>query len=237
MKNKLSNNRIIKNLISLRKDLFIIFIISMFTILLIDFWLINIPELFTGGEKLGQIIYKLCFAYISAFIFYFLVIHLKNQKDKENLNDYISKNLALVIGQGKSLISSLARASNITLLGSYPTNNELNNICNVINPNANAPLFLHNVNSNANWLQYFDYYKSRSNEATRKILSKLQFIDSVLVNKLAVIEDCSHFRDVSMFAHIKISNTNLTAFIQSLKNYFELIEDLENYYKQHFNNI
>lgn len=220
----------IKSIRSLRRDLLIIFLISILTIVLIDFWFINIPVLFKGGEKIGQIVYKLCFSYISAFIFYFLVVHLKNQKDKENLYSYISINTLKVIGQAKAVINESARSSNITLKGSYPDSLELKSICNAINPNSNSPLVLGRIGNYANWMQYFYYYKRRSNEATNKVLSKVQFLDSVLVHKLAKIEDCTHFDEITMFVNIPIQNTDLSAFESGLSEYFDLIIDLERYY-------
>lgn len=221
---------IIKSIRSLRTDLLVIFLSSIFTIFLIDFWLINIPELFKGGAKLGQIIYKLCFAYISAFIFYFLVVHLKNQKDKENLYGYISNNTSMVIGQAKALIDSLATNSGIKLKGAYPDTLELQSICRTINPNSKAPLVLGRIGNYATWMQYFDYYKRRSNEASNKVLSKVQFIESELVKKLAEIEDCSHFKEITMFANLSLGNTDLSAFEPSFAQYFKLISDLETYY-------
>lgn len=127
---------------SVRKDLGLIFIIALLTICVIDFLLIDIPELFNGGYKLGQIIYKLCLSYISAFIFYFLVVHIKQQKDKENLYSYVAKKVYMVIGSAWGLIAEISKASNITLAEKYPTKVELDIICKAINPNANAPLLL-----------------------------------------------------------------------------------------------
>ena len=229
---KILNLRMIKNIRSLRRDLLIIFLICVITIFLIDFWLINIPELFKGGEKLGQIVYKLSFSYISAFVFYFLVVHLKNQKDKENLYSYISSNTLMIIRQAKALINETARSANIQLKATYPDSLELQSICKAINPNSNAPLILGRLGNYANWMQYFDYYKRRSNEASNKVLSKVQFLDSALVHKLAEIEDCNHFKDITMFANISIQNTDLLAFAPSLAKYFELIIDLEKYYEE-----
>jgi len=229
---KTPNRIIIKSIRSLRSDLLAIFLISFFSIVLIDFWLIDIPELFNGGEKLGRIVYKLCFAYISAFIFYFLVVHLKSQKDKENLYSYISSNTSMVIGQAKALINSFVNSSNMKLKGAYPDSIELQSICKTINPNSKAPLILGRIGNNATWMQYLDYFKRRSNEASNKVLSKVLFIDSELVQKLAEIEDCNHFKEITMFVNIPIQNTDLSAFEPSIAQYFNLISDLEKYYEE-----
>lgn len=229
IRNKLS--RAIKSTISLRLDLVIIFGSAVLSIVLIDFWLINIPELFNGGAKLGQIIYNLSFAYVTAFIFYFLVVHLKNQKDKENVYNYISSKTQMVIGQAKGLIDSFANSANVTVVNDYPNSTELHSICLAIKPNSNSPLVIGAPGNYANWIQYFEYYKNRSNDATDKILSKLQYLDSELVIKLAKIEDCSHFHNISYY-NVPVGNTNLTAFESMISDYFHLVKDLEKYYKK-----
>jgi hypothetical protein len=232
MNEQIIKSRFIKNVRSLRRDISIVFLISFSSILLINFWLINIPELFKGGEKLGQIVYGLSFAYVSAFIFYFLVVHIKNQNDKENLYSYISEKTRTVIAQAKSLISESAKIAKIELKDSYPDESELKTICEAINIYSNAPCVTYDRGIvYLEWMQYFDLFRTRSNDATNKILSKLQFLDSELVYKVAKIEDCSFFVQISLYHSIPLNrDVNLTVFEYSLSQYFDLVKDLEIYY-------
>lgn len=204
---------------------------AILTICLIDFWLINIPELFKGAFELGQIIYKLSMSYTSAFIFYFLVVHVKQQKDKENLYSYVAQKVYMVIGCAWGIISEISKASNLTLKEKYPSKEELDIICKSINPNGNAPLLLGPIGNNyANWIQYFDYSKNRSNNATEKVFKKMPFLETELVHILAKIEDNSHFMSVRNLANsMPIRNQDITAFQSSLSDYFELIKVLEKY--------
>ncbi|MFA7116600.1 MAG: hypothetical protein WC140_05140 [Bacteroidales bacterium] len=224
------NSKFVKNIKTLRLDLVMIFIVAILSIFIIDFWLIDIPELFCGGAKILQILFRLCFAYVSAFVFYFLVVHLKNQKDKENLYSYISIKTIMIISQTKALSKEIAKTAGVTLKGNYPDKIELNYICKSINPNSNAPLLLGNSDKNANWIQYFDYCKRQNNKVIDKILSKMQFVDSELVNQLAKIEDCISF-NVSMSPR-HIGNKDLISFESLLEKYFELVKDLEKYYNK-----
>lgn len=215
---------------SIKKDLGFLFIGAILTICLIDFWLIDIPERFKGGFKFGQIIYKLSMSYTSAFIFYFLVVHIKQQKDKENLYSYVAKKVYIVIGSAWGLISEISRASNITLAAKYPSKEELDVICKSINPNANAPLLLGRSGNYANWIQYLDYSKKRSNDATEKIFKKMPFLETELVNVLAKIEDNSHFMVLGHLVNsMPIKNQDITAFQSNISAYFELIKELEKY--------
>lgn len=214
---------------TLRKDITFLFFICVTTIIGIDFWLKNIPEFFNGGAKIGDIIYKLCLSYISAFIFYFLVVHIKAQKDKANLYQYVEKKVYMVIGSCWGLITELAKAANITVSDKYPTSDELEIICKNINPKSNAPLLLININRYANWIEYFDHQKQRSNDATEKIFLKMPFLDTKLVNILAKIEDCSQFMMLKHILVMPFSNTDLTSFQKSLADYFNLVKELEKY--------
>ena len=215
---------------SIRKDLGFLFIGALLTVCIIDFWLSDIPELFSGGYKLGQIIYKLCMSYISAFIFYFLVVHIKQQKDKENLYLYVSKKVHIINSSASGLISAISKASNITLIEKFPSKEELDIICKLINPNTNAPLILGPRDNYANWIQYFNYSKKRSNDATEKVFRKMPFLETELVNILARIEDNDFFTVLPHFTYDRpIGNQDITVFKQCLFSYFELIKELEKY--------
>lgn len=215
---------------SIRKDLMLFFIVALITVCIIDFWLSDITELFSGGYKLGQITYKLCMSYISAFIFYFLVVHIKQQKDKENLYLYVSKKVHIINSSASGLISAISKASKITLTEKYPSKEELEIICKSIDPNTNAPLILGPQNNYANWIQYFNYSKKRSNNATEKVFRKMPFLDTELVNILARIEDNTFFLVLDHFLlDMPIQNKDITVFKQCLFSYFELIKELEKY--------
>lgn len=217
---------------SIRKELLFLFFLALGTLILIDFWLIEIPEKFNGGAKIGRIAYRLSISYISAFIFYFLVVHLKNQKDKENIYSYISGKVYTIINTAKDLVNSLSKESNVAIENVYPTESELTKICSLINPNSKAPLILGRLSNYANWIQFFNYYRERSNDATQKIYLKMNFLDSDLVSHLARIEDCSHFGTIKLMNNLPIRNKNLSEFEPELLKYFNLVKDLEKYYNK-----
>jgi hypothetical protein len=111
MGKKNSNLTIFRYTLLLRKDLLVLLFISIIMIIVIDFYLIGEPELFSGAKKIGQIVSILCFAYISIFIYYLLSINLKNLKDKENLQNYIAKNTSRITEQVKGMIRECAKAA------------------------------------------------------------------------------------------------------------------------------
>ncbi len=181
-----------------------------------------------------DILYELSIAYISAFIFYFLVVYLKEKQDKKNVYGYISQQVSKVIWQAKGLANSLARGADIHLGDSaFPNQEELAKICNSINPNAMAPLVLGKIGNNATWLQFCEYYINRSNKASEKIMSKLQYIDSELVSKLVKIEECLYFDNILFCNNIWIKNPDMWVFQWDLQEYFSLVKELEKYFELH----
>jgi hypothetical protein len=223
-----------KNLFSkLRIELVVLFSLALGYVIIRDLVLVNYGEIFKGGAELGIIVYNLCLSYASAFVFYFFVVYLKEQKDRNNLYGYIGQKTLMVIGSAKSLINSMAQATNTTLNGAFPTAQELTTLCTGINPNSSAPLVLGRVGNNANWIQYLVYFKLRSETAIARIFSKMQYLDSDFVKILSKIEDCSHFNTLPIIVGtMPIGNTNMTAFQSELSNYFELIKELEVYYNE-----
>nr|WP_299486119.1 hypothetical protein [uncultured Allomuricauda sp.] len=220
-------------LISVRTELIVLFIVALLTIILIEFWLIEIPEKFNGGAKFGVIVNRLCISYISAFIFYFLVVHLKTQKDKENLYSYISGKVRGILNCSEQLIDKMIDHSKTKIKGKYPTDSELKDICRSINPHSNAPLILGKASNYANWIQLMLYYKQRSNKATEKVFLKINFLDSDLVILLAKIDDCSHFQSIEFFSkNMPLGNTDFLAFQPDMLKYFELINELNIYYQR-----
>ena len=220
--------RLIHNIISIRKDLFIIFIFATITILLLDFVFIDSPELFKGGARLSIIISKLCISYISAFIFYFIVVHLKRQEDKRNIFKYLEKVTYSIVGDSQSILNSLRNTAEIDLNLKYPSQNELDKICISIDPNSEAPI-INILMKPGNWLFLFKYKKDRTFNSIKKIHTKIHFLDTEFLKLIDKIEDCSFLKNIEMVIQIGVTNKNLLWLSSDLFEYFKRIEKLEKY--------
>ncbi|OCL98218.1 hypothetical protein AAX29_01737 [Aliarcobacter thereius] len=83
----------IKFLIYIKKlpiALNIAFVVSLISILAMDLYFRNIPEIFSWGSEFGDIYYRICLSIVASYIFYFIVVHLKAMKDKENVKNWKS---------------------------------------------------------------------------------------------------------------------------------------------------
>lgn len=221
--------KIFKYISSLRKDIGFVLICSIVIVILIDFWLIDIPEVFHGGYKLGQLLHHLCLAFISAFIFYFLVVHVKAQKDKSNLNIYIRMKVNGLIGDAKGLVKEMAMSINEDLTIDIPSKEKMLTIYNKIDPHAKAPMLLSN-HINADWIEYIFYKKVRSIETIDKLRTLMPFLDSILISIISDLEDCSHFKMLRFYRNSSsIENTDITFLKSTFDEYLELIKKLESY--------
>ncbi len=217
---------------TLRKDLSFLFILSIVTVCLIDFYLVSIPQIFYGGKVLGTIIEKLCLSYISAFIFYFLVVHIKQQNDKKNIYKYVALKSIAIIGYGQIIGRELSESAGVKMKNYYPDKNEILQICSRINPYSESPLYLNLSGQKANWFQHFENYRRQSIETIQEIYAKMPFLDTRLVKHLSTIENSDFFSITKAIAPIPIQfkNENLLNFWQTIFNYLNDVKSFEEYY-------
>ncbi len=223
--------KIHKNIKSLRKDLVLIFILSFVIIIIIDFWLMNVPEIIPIGAELGNIIYRLSFAYITSFIFYFLVVHIKNEKDKENLKPFTKRNVQGIISIGKSINLNLTNKSDFLSL------DELKEICSKTPPKiSNLPYSvagLPNISFDFHtWFQYIDYCRLNSWEWSNYLFQKSNVLDSELSAILLEIEGCGLFEISNKLKNSVSKEENIILLHNFFFHYFSSIIKLENYYNQ-----
>lgn len=224
---------IFKYIITLRKDLASLFILSVLTVSLIDLWLININQLFSIGHTLGVVVEKLCLSYVSAFIFYFLVVHIKQQNDRENIYSYIAIKSNLLIAYGQVIGRDLANASNVKLKNYYPDREELLEICSKISPYSEAPLLVNfTTGQKATWFQHFENYRLKSMETIQEIYAKMPFLDTQLVRHLSEIEESQFFalsKAVSQFP-LQFKNDSLSNFYSTIMDHIVIVQNFEEYY-------
>jgi hypothetical protein len=223
---------LIKIIKALRKDLSIIFLVALLSVFTIDFWLVNIPEFFHGGNVLGSIAEKLCLSYMSAFIFYFLVVHIKQYNDKKNIYSYVAIKSNLIIGHGQEIARDLALFSKVPLKGTYPNKDELMEMCSKIDPYSQTRLLLSFGGQTANWYQFFENNRIQTLEAINDIYAKMPFLDTKLVNQLSKIQDAHIFSLAQAMARfpVKAKNDSLLNFASIIFDHLNNIKQFQDYY-------
>ena len=219
-----------KYLKSVRNELKILFVTSFISIILSDFWLNKIPEFFNFGSEAGVIVNRLSYSFVSAFIFYFLVVHLKREREKETLYTYVAEKSRLILNHAKNLKEALYAKSGKDLDDVFPSADELDKILEKINPREKAPLILGRIDNHADWLGYLDYFKKKTTIPINSIFSKINFLDATLVHHLISIEDSLYFKELDFFISINAANDNFKGFGRMMSDYFGLIESFQEYF-------
>lgn len=186
--------------------------------------------------KVWSVIYNLSLSYISAFIFYFLVVHIKEQKDKENMKEHTSKYIRTIISNTAQIKKDIEKKSEINCSSKYPNIEELKEIFSKFKIADDAPLITGGSHPNyiyANWFYYLYFYRSKNVKAIEKILSVGYFLDTELIRLIVKIESNPHYGTIEAIKkHMdggKLLNIESTINLVSLANYFELIKELDEY--------
>lgn len=221
--------KFIKNILAVNPYLNLVLIIAIGSVVTMEAYLFDIPELVPWGKEFGIIYYKLCLSLMASYIFYFIVIHLKSQSDKENINAFVATKSYGVVGDYKSQIRELKKEINSTIEDDYLSKEQIEDIFKAINPKNNAPLLLGQFGNYANWIQYMSYHKDRTQKLIQKIFIKMPFLDSKLVRLLAEIDDCNHFGVIESTLNLKFGNNDMSAWASSFYEYSIKCKELEQY--------
>ncbi len=215
----------------LRIDLFVVLIFSITFILLFDFIFLGIPEIFQDANKIGVFFYNLCFAYVAAYIFYFLNVFIRQQKEKREINHYVARKVLQILLVVFTVIQELEKASEIKINDKFPNKKELDLITKKLKINGLTSL-KSIVGSYATWAEYLDYHKRRTEGYINKILIRMVYTDYKIIGLLSRIEDSRHFLDIEYIGVWKKSPDNLSFMSSSLNEYFKLHKELEELYNK-----
>ncbi|HDZ9627033.1 hypothetical protein [Vibrio cholerae] len=207
-------------------------LISLVSIVLTDTLFNNLPELFDGGAGLLNAYYNFCIGMVVSYIFYFVVVHIKELKDKENIDAYVAGKSMAVIHDYESVIRAIQNKLNITSDELYPSKSEVQRLFAQIDPNSDAPM-VSRTSRSVNWLQFMDSYRFRSQKVISKIFEKMPFLDSEHVKLLSAVDDCSHFMVIEYTSRTPTSNQDLSAWASTFYDYSIACKQL-NLYNQRF---
>lgn len=98
-----------------KKIIKLFLILSILIVVFNDFILKDITEKFDLGDELGSVLSNLSLAYISSYIFYILVVELKEKKDKKNVLRLVYELTDDLISNGYSPITEVMEALEVPL--------------------------------------------------------------------------------------------------------------------------
>lgn len=110
---------------SLNKRFLFSFIIILFYLILYHFWLSEMPELFSGANKIGTFMFPFLIAYITSFIFYFITVHVPKATQAYYIENVIYSSIEVVVEYSKVVARKLEEAFDIKFQDALPTEKEL----------------------------------------------------------------------------------------------------------------
>lgn len=224
----------IKTFIKKYTGLFLFFLISLTTSFLINFPLSKVPEIFEYGSKLGKYLYDISIGYIVSYIFFFLVVFLKEENDKKQVNERVSLQCSYLIIEGYDLYSNVFNTAEEYKKHFPPTKQEIGFACKSINPFISPVGF--NDKDNMPWEWLLKYRRTENLKNIEKIKS-LRYIESHLFGLLSKIEDCRLFYLAVKMGFPKTPQEHFkdgTFMENDLFIYFSLIKELEDYVEKYF---
>lgn len=196
--------------------------------LLVKIFLFNrISEVFPGTYQAGLLVEAVLGSLVASYVFYLLVVHLKERQDKTVLYPFIKKHSSRIVGECSGQLVEISKKSAIPVM--LNDLSRLTEAFSKIPPYSDAPLIINQSLKYANWFQYFDFHNSRTKESIRRLLDQLPYLEAKLVSLVSAIDDCAHFWVVAASLNTPSSNPDLQVWADPFTNYCQLCRELEAY--------
>lgn len=210
-----------------------------------DYWIPVIINV--NADSLNKLIEFLSLAYIASYMFYFIVVYLKEKQERNIIlpfiadYSYVLMNNAVVFsttfkGWDGTLVPNYSSTIYNRDIKSYPTEDEIKELCTKINPNQEK-----NENTELPGLKIIPHffgvmikYSLDINYFLDIILTKSNFLDVTLLRILTDIKTCGYHKNMTSFNReviliAKHRENNLRGFERSFNHYFNLLRELEIY--------
>ena len=222
--------KLYKYFLTTRKDLKALLLIAFITYFLIELLLNRYTELFDGGFEIGQFFSNLSISYISAFIFYFIVVQIKTQKDKENVNEWIGHKVYSIITDAHLFIQPFQEIKDKMAKFEDLKQQDLMELLNSVERTSKqAPLIING--NNASWLEWYEFLKKSTEESIKEIFVRYSHLDSKLIKNLSRIENSLFFKQWNLlYLDNNIKSFGLYEF--QIRSYLKLIYELQKYADQ-----
>jgi hypothetical protein len=189
-------------------------------------WWDEVPEAFPNAHKAGVVWEAILVSLLASYVFYFLVVHIKEEADKAVVRPAIHRRLNLLLARCTGPLAEFARATNQDLDFEKLTKEQIESAFSQIDPNGESPMVVGREGSPVNWLYYNNYHVSESKQMIPKILEHLVFLDARTAALLAEIENCHYFHMITMMQNVGVSNKNLDILAKHFFDYVELCRKL-----------
>ncbi|MCO6462548.1 MAG: hypothetical protein J5I52_00225 [Saprospiraceae bacterium] len=215
----------------LRTELKILLYISITLILIIEFIGFSYHEIFPKTNIIANIFLKICYSYVSALIFYYLIVHYKRQDEKRKFYTVLDTKLNSLILDHDRIYSNISKLNNNKVIDTHNKENLKNSLKNVNPHNIYDGIMYINVGK-VDWLKHLHIVAENSKNEIEKIYLQSFLLEVELIKILDNLNNNSLFQQVRLIVHASISNQDFEAFFEAFYDYSNVIEILKEYKKK-----
>lgn len=157
-------------------------------VLLVKVILLNrLPTPVPFFQELGGVFEAVLASIVASYIFYILVVHLPELRERDLVEPYILSHARSIVKRFEGDLSELTRATGQDWIARSRSEVDLHDLLKSLDPNGLAPLQI--GRAQANWLQYFGLRTAESSIHFRKIFAQARFVPAELLVRLTRVDD------------------------------------------------
>lgn len=211
-----------------------ILVVSVIIVICNEILFYDVPEKFPYGDVVGQVFSYLSLSYIASCIFYYVVVVVKEKRDKKNVYLSVHKLLEKLIAEAYSIYRFPIEASKTDKLkftAQTITKEEYVDVCSKANPreiSANHKLGMYPNLQDSTYGQLIKHGSvDRVTFWTEKIFVYMPFLDSELVKLIDDLTNNQHHHFGKFLALIAEPNFSKSA--NNMYDFLEKVRALEKY--------
>jgi hypothetical protein len=212
-------------------------LVSVTIILLHDFVFAGSPELFKGAGKIWTLLYQLSLAFVASYIFFYVVVHIRRLRDKENIRRFLRERVEGIVGYSDRIASALKRSTGHDFEGQFPSRSDVDIMCSALGSASKAPALSPVTGAEVTWAEFLQGERNVTARFIADIYATIPLLDTELLLRVMDVSDCTLFRfmDHGIFEPVPViglhtrPNVPLQIMAASLQEYFQAVRRLAEY--------
>jgi hypothetical protein len=193
------------------------FLTSLIALLVKVIFLNPIPASTPQIYDLGLVADSLLTSIVGSYIFYLLVVHLKETEDKKMLAPYLKSKANSLVGKCEMLLIRIGQRSERSLELSNLKLEDLSYALSKFNLLSDAP---HMVGAfQSNWSLFFDYHEDYSKNDISDLLGKMIFLDAEFIKLVLALEESEHMKIGAILRKAYVNHPDLSVYAKTLFEY------------------
>jgi hypothetical protein len=179
-------------------------------------------------SELWGLFYELCLALAASYIFYFVVVHVPRQHDKEIFRPSLEQHTDNLIEDAKEISERLMKATEHNFEGDFPpTLKDTVCMCNKVEPLIVVPgLFI------VRWHEFLAFRSRRTKDSIARIhqiYAMTPLSDPKHLQRVIDLDTCLYFSRLDVFIENRKDHSDLGILANELHEYFNKAKRLKEY--------